>query len=74
MGNCIYSNAVLDDLSRQFLDCYVLDKEYNISEFSSLFCFINKTIEFVSGLTCSLDKNDDNLSINNNDNYFFKIL
>ncbi len=30
MGNCTYSNVVLNDLSRQFLDCYVLDKEYNI--------------------------------------------
>ncbi len=30
MGNCIYSNSVLNDLSSQFLDCYILDKEHNI--------------------------------------------
>jgi hypothetical protein len=30
MGNCIYPNAILNDLSGQFLDCYVLDKKYNI--------------------------------------------
>jgi len=30
MGNCIYSSIILDDLSSQFIDYYVLDKQYNI--------------------------------------------
>lgn len=29
MGNCIRSNTILN-LSSQFIDCYILDKQYNI--------------------------------------------